>query len=107
MMLEYHVIEPQREKTNLLACAPSVDSNLSAQSDQNLHCLHEEICTIGYPKCVSNVRWAQIFEDISCCFGSISCYGELIHFQGKIFCLHGFLTPLPPTPHNPPPPPIV
>ena len=36
------VIEPSHDKTNKMVGASNVDSNQPAQSDQGLHCPHEE-----------------------------------------------------------------
>ena len=41
-ILDTFTYEPPHDKTNKMSCAPSEDSDQTAQSDQSLRCPHEE-----------------------------------------------------------------
>ena len=46
LRLRNRIFEPPHDKTNKMACSPSEDST---QSDQSLHCPHEEALVLSYP----------------------------------------------------------
>ena len=101
----YCIIEPQRQKTYLLTCAPNEDSNQPAIRASVVR--KKTLYILGYPRCTQwgiwtdctsaqaymNLRWAHIFEgsfsDVADNF-SLSKLVRLISHRNLLRCLHRY-----------------
>ena len=78
------IIDPQREKTYLLTCAPNEDSNQPAHSRNLIRFFAlrvKKLCTLGYRKCA---QW-RFRSACACAQAPESSLGAHVHHRRYIF----------------------